>query len=160
MIRAEIHTSDMAKAVAFDATPYFQAIGIVGWPALRDCGFLRLDVMYLASGQFRSQGLGPKHPLVQAVSQVVDHHRTRLQRERDDDLFDNGIVFRVHGPDLLRWFEETFPDFLSDLERDHLERDRIGPEIAAHRENDAPPPWEGDDRWRMVETDTRDTPAP
>jgi hypothetical protein len=100
MIRARCHTVDEAKAVEFDATPWFQEA---------DADTIVLLARQDWSAPWVADALETRAGY-EDVGAVIRHARDRLAEETREDPSFLSFECRVNGSDALAWLEQNRPE--------------------------------------------------
>jgi hypothetical protein len=107
MIRAECHAADNARAIDFDATPWFEAAD----PE---------SIVRLARRDWSSQAVADAlsvRPGYERLREVIAYARDRLRAESREDPLWPTFACRVSTTEALAWLETHRPDVAAKVRR-------------------------------------------
>src|SRR5918994_795947 len=107
MIRASCHTADNARAVEFDATPWFREADPQSILHLAEQGWSSVFVADALEARLGYEGL----------HQLVEYAATRLREESLEDPTWATFDCVVSQPDATRWLAENRPQVAAKLSR-------------------------------------------
>ena len=107
MIRASCHTADNARAVEFDATPWFREADPQSFLHLAEQGWSSVFVADALEAQ----------PGYEGLHRLVEYAATRLREESLEDPSWATFDCVVNQPDAARWLAENRPEIAAKLSR-------------------------------------------